>query len=530
MGSPYRMPRHPIGDPTVNPKPGGISGVQVHTMLMSKFARLVCLAGVLALACGSLWLLGQRNRSRNALELYKSELRARGEKLALVDLPHSRTAGTNASLARLMAAVGSIGSVRLQVHPVNLEPRKFVGPGRAWVIWKDDAPFRGQRPKTGPPANWNDFALEVDGLSNELAEVRASLREPAPDLGPRKGLLRGPVAVNNYVAIRTAALWLMGASLAELHRGRREAALQNLEALASLARVDRDEYTVVSQMIRSAVTSLGTATTWEALQLPDWTEPELARLQCAWESIDLLEGLENALVAERASGVELWSKLRQSSGSQMRSALYPGGGGASGLEAFAEDCLLLPAYRMTSINEDELFRLQSIQAAVTALRSVRLGQAWNESKAGLDAAVAEARRLSSSPMRLRYWFSTMTVPNCQRASDIGVRVETEKRMTVVAIAVKRYQVRHSKSPASLAELVPEFLTTVPLDCLSGRPFRYRPRADGQFLLYSVGEDGRDDGGDATPAATGKLGLWEGRDAVWPEPATELEASPLPSGR
>jgi hypothetical protein len=58
--------------------------------------------------------------------------------------------------------------------------------------------------------------------------------------------------------------------------------------------------------------------------------------------------------------------------------------------------------------------------------------------------------------------------------------------------------------------------------MDGQPLRYHLRPDGSFLLYSVGEDGKDNGGDATPADStsmaGKL-WWKARDAVWPMPAT-----------
>ncbi len=51
--------------------------------------------------------------------------------------------------------------------------------------------------------------------------------------------------------------------------------------------------------------------------------------------------------------------------------------------------------------------------------------------------------------------------------------------------------------------------------MSGQALCYRVGANGSFALYSVGEDGQDDGGDANPPPGSKLGLWEGRDAVWP---------------
>ena len=60
---------------------------------------------------------------------------------------------------------------------------------------------------------------------------------------------------------------------------------------------------------------------------------------------------------------------------------------------------------------------------------------------------------------------------------------------------------------------------MPIDLMSAKPLRYRLNADGSFTLYSVGEDGRDDGADARhPTKTNWFGLWEGRDAVWPATA------------
>jgi hypothetical protein len=68
-------------------------------------------------------------------------------------------------------------------------------------------------------------------------------------------------------------------------------------------------------------------------------------------------------------------------------------------------------------------------------------------------------------------------------------------MTLAAIALRRFQLRHGQLPPSLEALVPEFLPAVPYDCMVGQPLRYRLKADGGYVLYSVGEDGKDDGGD-----------------------------------
>ena len=119
---------------------------------------------------------------------------------------------------------------------------------------------------------------------------------------------------------------------------------------------------------------------------------------------------------------------------------------------------------------------------------------------------------------MRFQLSQLVRWNFLRAHDIVMKVETLRSLTVTAIALRRYQIQNSRLASSLDELVPEFLRSVPVDYMDGRPIRYRPGVNGNFCLYSVGLDGRDDGGDAGPTApwTRYSSIWDGHDAVWPE--------------
>jgi hypothetical protein len=64
----------------------------------------------------------------------------------------------------------------------------------------------------------------------------------------------------------------------------------------------------------------------------------------------------------------------------------------------------------------------------------------------------------------------------------------------VAFAALRYKAKHGRLPEKLQDLVPDFVDAVPLDPFDGKPLRYR--ADGErFVVYSVHENARDDGGD-----------------------------------
>jgi hypothetical protein len=71
------------------------------------------------------------------------------------------------------------------------------------------------------------------------------------------------------------------------------------------------------------------------------------------------------------------------------------------------------------------------------------------------------------------------------------------RTAAAALAVERYRLAAGHWPESLAELVPAFLERVPEDPFDGALLRYG-RLDGGFVVYSVAEDGIDDGGKERP--------------------------------
>lgn len=67
------------------------------------------------------------------------------------------------------------------------------------------------------------------------------------------------------------------------------------------------------------------------------------------------------------------------------------------------------------------------------------------------------------------------------------------RLLTAELAVRCYQSEQGHAPADLGQLVPKYLQRVPLDPFSDKPLIYRPQGT-NWLLYSIGEDGVNDGG------------------------------------
>jgi hypothetical protein len=72
----------------------------------------------------------------------------------------------------------------------------------------------------------------------------------------------------------------------------------------------------------------------------------------------------------------------------------------------------------------------------------------------------------------------------------------QRRMAAIALAIRLYEIDHSAWPRTLDELVPDYLASMPKDPFGeqGATFVYAPDRE-EPVLYSVGENGIDDGGE-----------------------------------
>lgn len=118
----------------------------------------------------------------------------------------------------------------------------------------------------------------------------------------------------------------------------------------------------------------------------------------------------------------------------------------------------------------------------------------------LDAYYKDLIRDSDKPFSTRPQpprptevFTQMLAPVMAGYGFTAARSETQLRLLRLELALREYRALHGQEAGSLAQLVPAHLTAVPLDPMTGKSFAYKPQAQG-YLLYSLGPDGKDDGG------------------------------------
>ncbi len=87
----------------------------------------------------------------------------------------------------------------------------------------------------------------------------------------------------------------------------------------------------------------------------------------------------------------------------------------------------------------------------------------------------------------------LMLPALQASIAAEDRALAYEDLIQASLALARYHKKNGKYPETLADLVPDFAAKTPVDLYTDSPFAYQTKPDG-FLLYSLFEDGTDNGG------------------------------------
>jgi hypothetical protein len=332
------------------------------------------------------------------------------------------------------------------------------------------------------------------------------------------------------------ALLLTTATVSDLNRGQTPSAVTNLHTALTLVSEWKNEPVYLSQILRISLTTIIVSSAqWELLQATNLTDQELAMLQHDWESMEFIRPVDCALEMRRALEILNIRDLRTSNSPSATVASTPPKPGGNALLDLMKD-LSRAASRKTSDTiwrtawcySDELWLLQRGQVDIDSLRQAETRGFFKDALAERDRKIkmlsiqgGNTNWLRNSLNdKLEIWFGS-TPGSSGNADQRTMSAEAARRIVITAIALKRYQLQHGTWPADLKALVPAFISEIPRDPVDGLPLRYRTNADGTFTLYSIGDDGIDNGGDPWPSGS-SLHWLRGHDWVWPQPATPEE--------
>jgi hypothetical protein len=144
------------------------------------------------------------------------------------------------------------------------------------------------------------------------------------------------------------------------------------------------------------------------------------------------------------------------------------------------------------------FRPYVVRLATAALRLSQ--DAVNAAEQPWPARIDALRRIAERNPRKRRP-TDMLVHVIRGIGEEGVIRDAVRlvhvRAAMTALAVERFRREQGATPKTLQDLVPAYLAQVPEDPFTGVPLRFAADAN-RYVIYSLGRDGRDDGGAVGP--------------------------------
>jgi len=493
--------------------------------------RLVGFSGLMVVLALVAWIWAGQWLSQRSANRYKVQLRAAGEKLTIAELapppllPESNSA---ALLAPLSMNLNSQSEALLNRDPPV--PMHLLAPGKAEVAWR--RPYPGEQQTN----SWSDLEAALASESEILKGLRQLV--DCPSFNFNLDYRQGPWLLLPHLApLKRTGQRFSASAILNLHNGDPEAAATDIRAMLAVVKGMASEPLPISQLVRIAVAHIAFATTWELLQATNVPQSQLAALQNDWTEIDFARSAEKALAMERAINDLTIERMRESNaefakiiGLGSSSGAPPGNSPGDFLrEIFVASRQI--QWRLSWSYADQVKALEGDQVLIEAMRQAASEHKFLPALRRQEERLKAFEILGSDPERMMFGSDDLDLRHLFSSQVFALRkclkrvllAEVARQLAITAIGLNRYRLRMGAYPSELSALAPDFLPVTPLDPVDGQPLRYRLNPDGSFILYSVGEDGIDDGGDLSPKARtvqSKSRSWaEGWDLVWPEPAS-----------
>ena len=413
-----------------------------------------------------------------------------------------------------------------QVQPVRILCRSESLPPDSEMIKLFAALFPNASARLGSPRIWlkpvgtntfrvmadaaaaGDYLAWSDGFESDFDLIREALKRPYARMD---GDYSQPFAMPmpNYLAVRAVVQTLAQRAQCHLLLGQPEKALRELTLLNDSRRLlgnapGGKPMTLVAAMINVAVSGLYAETVVDGFRLHAWGESQLTALQAQLKKINLMPSLVEALKTEPVGVCHTVLSLMASSkysgtnfGQQIRNLRFP----------------IIPRgwvyQNMVTVVKLDRMLLNGFDLTNDTVSPRR----FNETALYVDNFLKR-----KSPFKL---LAAVTVVNVVKAEQTTASNQTLANEAQVACALERYRLARGQYPDTLDKLVPQFIEKLPHDIIGGGPLHYRrdpppPGSDaagGNFLLYSVGWNETDDGGEVALKEDGSEDREKG-DWVW----------------
>jgi hypothetical protein len=366
-------------------------------------------------------------------------------------------------------------------------------------------------------SNVFQVALLHDGFA--AADYLAASESAVPNLDLVRKAVERPYArmdgdyqrpferpVPDFVRMRTAAIILAQRSMCYQLLGQPETAWHELALVRNLCRMleakpASDCSMLVEAMIDTAINGLYAGVIGGGLRLHAWREPELAAMQKQLMEVNLLPIVRTSFNEERAALCRVYETTLLSN----FKTCFVFNRGPQGLwDELKNPRFLLFNFAPHGWVYQNMCTVALLEEHANGFFDLPDNQIVPSQA---DELLDQTRTLHIR--RTPYTFlGDIMLPNFVKATQTMARNQTLVNEAFIACGLERYRLAHGQYPETLDALVPQSAAKLPHDIIGGEPLKYHRTADGRFVLYSVGWNGKDDGGVAGKSVEEGDWVWQ----------------------
>jgi hypothetical protein len=276
--------------------------------------------------------------------------------------------------------------------------------------------------------------------------------------------------------------------------------LDNVKLLLYLNNSLRSSPFLISHLVRIAIVAIDLQPIWEGLAEHRWSDEQLVALDIELGKLDFLADYEFILRGERAFAIASFENRRRTR--EMIVGQEDGSVITNSLRFMPSAYFLQNELACAQMNQQWILPLVDTNSRIVSPAALRRAE---------NSVHAELKHYS--PYNVQ---ALMLYPAIGRAVEKFAAIQSSINLARIACALERYHLAHGEYPETLAALAPQFIEKLPHDIINGQPLHYRRTDDGRFLLYSVGWNETDDGGQVAPIKDGRTDMENG-DWVWQYP-------------
>jgi hypothetical protein len=290
-------------------------------------------------------------------------------------------------------------------------------------------------------------------------------------------------------------------ALAKLEAGQSDQALADISLALRLTQKIQSEPFLISHLVRIAMLHITIQPIWEGLAKHHWNEAQLLELERQLGTFDFISDYRSAMRGENACQIAAVNYLRSH-----RDKLETIGDFPEGESDSLNGCIayLIPAgwFYQNELRISKFILGQSLPVADASRQTIS------------PALVRQAQKSLEAMPRSPYTIlCRMLLPALGQCSRKFASAQATVNLARTACALERHRLAQGKLPDSLNALVPRFIAALPRDPIGGQPLHYEVVDGSQFVLYSVGWNENDDGGQVGLSQQGGVDPEKG-DWVW----------------